>query len=257
MKEEELKFPLLEADDIEVRVGSFKEGKGLTLLLYKTARTDANILDKVVGQFNWQKKFYALKDTIYCSLGIRVERQTTLIDGSIHSDFEWVWKDDAGKETEFEGEKGEASDSFKRAGFAWGIGRELYTAPFIYIKNEQGIYTKLDRFDLADVGYDANKKISRLKIKDKNGVIVYSLGSSQKVDVKPSPKEEPIEKPVEQPIEVHTNDYDHLLDATLMACSQYGVDIQKVALYLKKPASALTDEDVMACVEKKKERMLK
>ena len=31
--------------------------------------------------------------------------------------------------------KGQASDSFKRACFNWGIGRELYTSPFIWIQS--------------------------------------------------------------------------------------------------------------------------
>ena len=45
----------------------------------------------------------------------------------------WVWKWDCGTESNTEKEKGEASDSFKRACVNWGIGRELYTAPQIWI----------------------------------------------------------------------------------------------------------------------------
>ena len=48
----------------------------------------------------------------------------------------WVCKEDTGTESNTEAEKGLASDSFKRAGFNWGIGRELYTAPLIYVKSE-------------------------------------------------------------------------------------------------------------------------
>ena len=126
----EISFPLLKASEIEVRIGTFNKDKSkCSLLLYKTARVDANVLDKVVGQFNWQKKFYELKGNIYCSVGIYDDERK-----------EWVWKDDCGKESQTEAEKGEASDAFKRAGFAWGIGRELYTAPMIWVDNNGGYY---------------------------------------------------------------------------------------------------------------------
>lgn len=148
-------FPLLTADDIEVRIGSFNKDKTkCTLLLYKTARTDANILDNIIGCYNWQKKFYELKGVIYCSLGIYDEDRK-----------EWVWKDDAGAETQVETEKGTASDAFKRAGFAWGLGRELYSAPTIWIDNPND-YTD---FQVDFVSYDEKtRKIKELVISGKD-----------------------------------------------------------------------------------------
>lgn len=118
-----IEFRTLNANEIECRVAQVYEGKGITLLLYKNARTDSSILDETVGAENWQDRFYECKDNLYCSVGIKC-------------DGEWVWKDDCGTESNMEKAKGEASDAFKRACFKWGIGKELYTAPLIYIKND-------------------------------------------------------------------------------------------------------------------------
>jgi hypothetical protein len=118
------KFRDLKADEIECRVQSVKEN-GLVLLLYKDARVDMNILDETVGSSNWQREHYECKGNLFCRVGIGIARK----DGVS----EWVWKSDCGTESNTEAQKGEASDSFKRACFNWGIGRELYTAPFTWI----------------------------------------------------------------------------------------------------------------------------
>lgn len=118
------KFRDLRADEIECRVQSVKEN-GLVLLLYKDARVDMNILDETVGSSNWQREHYECKGNLFCRVGIGISRK----DGVC----EWVWKSDCGTESNTEAQKGEASDSFKRACFNWGIGRELYTAPFTWI----------------------------------------------------------------------------------------------------------------------------
>ena len=121
---ENIKFRDLKANEINVRIAMVKDtekSKGVSLLLYKDARCDANILDETVGNGSWSDRFYECKGNLYCSIGIKCGN-------------EWVWKDDCGSESYTEKEKGEASDAFKRAGFKWGIGRELYTAPFIWIK---------------------------------------------------------------------------------------------------------------------------
>lgn len=115
-----MNFQDLTQNDIEVRVGQIKEDKGCTLLLYKNARCDMNILDKTVGAENWQREHYECKGNLFCRVGIKC-------------DGEWVYKSDCGIESNTAAEKGEASDSFKRACFNWGIGRELYTAPFIWV----------------------------------------------------------------------------------------------------------------------------
>ena len=118
------KFRELEADEIEVRISQVKT-KGISLLLYKTARTDANLLDETVGPENWENDFKVVDGVLYGGIGIYDEKKDR-----------WNWKWDAGTESNTEAEKGRASDAFKRAGFKHGIGRELYTAPFIWIPAE-------------------------------------------------------------------------------------------------------------------------
>lgn len=108
----------LRADEIEVRVGQVFE-KGVSMLLYKNARTDMQILDETYGANMWQCDYKEVKGNLYCGIAVW--------------DSIWVWKWDCGTESNTEKEKGEASDAFKRAGFRWGIGRELYTAPRIWL----------------------------------------------------------------------------------------------------------------------------
>ena len=115
----EYMFRDLKADEIDVRIAQVKS-TGVSLLLYKDARVDQNILDETLTPFKWQREHKELKGNIYCGISIYDEERK-----------QWVTKWDCGKESFSDSEKGEASDSFKRAGFNWGIGRELYTAPFI------------------------------------------------------------------------------------------------------------------------------
>lgn len=172
-------FPTLGKEYIEARVGMVKPNSGYTLLLYQDARVGMTILDNVVGQANWQRKHYELKGHIYCSLGIR-NPQTG----------EWVWKDDAGAETEVEKEKGEASDSFKRACVLWGIGRCLYNSPFIWVNDKTATRDtlKYKRFEVIDIEYDEKQVITKLVINDDEDNCVFAYPKSarpkntQKVD---------------------------------------------------------------------------
>lgn len=141
-----LVFRNLTKDEIEVRVGG-----GKSLLLYKTARVDANILDETVGAYNWQKRFYQVKQTMICEIGIYDEDKK-----------EWIWKADGGDDDyTMEKVKAECSDSMKRAGFQWGIGRSLYTAPKIKIPDQ---FKDSQFFDVALIEYDKNNVISKLVI---------------------------------------------------------------------------------------------
>lgn len=121
-----MEFRDLRADEINVRIGSINE-KGLSLLLFKNARVDMDILDETVGIENWQREHYECKGNLFCRVGINVNYANP------DAPKEWVYKSDCGTESNTEKEKGESSDSFKRACVCWGIGRELYTSPFIYI----------------------------------------------------------------------------------------------------------------------------
>ena len=166
-----MKFRLLKADEIEVRVGTIND-KGATLLLYKDARSDMNLLDECVGIANWQRKHYELKGHIYCSVGIKA----VSVQGGDNASDEWIWKDDVGVESNTEATKGEASDSFKRACFNWGIGRELYSAPFIWIAkdkynvslNKSGKPTIYDKFSVEKIKYDESGEIVGLAIWNHN-----------------------------------------------------------------------------------------
>ena len=164
----ELKFRDLRADEIELRVGNTKRKfpsqpksesnpvVGFQVLLYKTARVDANVLDETVGPFNWTKEYYQVKNTMFCRVGIK-DKDTD----------EWVYKSDAGDD-DFQAEqiKGEASDSFKRAAFAWGLGRlNLYYGPFIWIKCENDI-NEFSKLYVSEVEYKEHI-ISKLVIKER------------------------------------------------------------------------------------------
>lgn len=150
------KFRLLNADEIECRVKSVKQN-GAVVLLYKTARTDMDILDETLGAENWESDFKEIKGNLYAGIGI-------------HVDDKIIWKWDCGIESRSDGEgnqkKGEASDAFKRAGFKWGIGRELYTAPFIWVPSDSINITDgktCDTFSVEKITYQ-DGKISGLSI---------------------------------------------------------------------------------------------
>ena len=169
-----MKFRDLRADEIEVRIQSTKDN-GLVLLLYKDSRTDMNILDETVGAENWQREHYECKGNLFCRVGIRCD-----VDNNSCCR-EWVWKSDCGTESNTEAQKGEASDSFKRACFNWGIGRELYTSPFIWIpadkcdikdsgkkaQNGKPIFVCYDNFTVKKIIIE-NKQITALAIWNEN-----------------------------------------------------------------------------------------
>lgn len=152
----ELNFRDLRADEIDVRVAMCRE-KGCSLLLYKDARCDMNILDETVGALNWQRQHS--RENANCTVSIWDESKNM-----------WISKEDTGTESMTEKEKGQASDSFKRACFNWGIGRELYTAPFIWvappfvdISQKNNGFTTLDKFRVEKIKIE-NKKIVALSI---------------------------------------------------------------------------------------------
>jgi len=157
-----MKFRKLFPDEIEIRVQRVTE-KGAQLLLYKDARCDMRILDETVGAENWQREHYECKGNLFCRVGINVAATIDMSgsEGIAEIAEHWVWKSDCGTESNTEAQKGEASDSFKRACFNWGIGRELYTSPFIWIKQDGSYDFKRDRFTVSEIEYK-NDRISRL-----------------------------------------------------------------------------------------------
>ena len=149
----DLKFRLLRADEIQCRIGTIND-KGLSLLLYKDARCDMAILDETVGAMNWMR--HHSRENANCIVSIWDAEKG-----------QWIDKEDTGTESNTEAEKGLASDSFKRACTNWGIGRELYTSPFIWIPktlcNIDGRKC-YDRFEVLEIAYTNDRKISRLTI---------------------------------------------------------------------------------------------
>lgn len=170
-----MKFRRLRANEIDARVAFISE-KGCSLLLYKDARVDQNILDETVGAENWQRSHQIIGNNLYCTVSIWDSEKGL-----------WISKQDVGTESYTEKEKGQASDSFKRACFNWGIGRELYTAPFIWInggnvkvEDRNGKKTTHDTFTVKDIGYNNSGEIIHLKIQnDKQKKIVYTYGQEQ------------------------------------------------------------------------------
>lgn len=167
-------FRLLTAADIELKINTVTE-KGVTLLIYKNARCDQKILDETVGPMNWQRDHKELKNVMYC--GVAIWDKEKLL---------WVWKWDAGTESATEGKKGEASDSFKRACFSWGLGRELYSAPRIFLPvkthvagkkpNGKPAYEMDNPYELTNhhikaIGYNASDEINFLQIADASKVV--------------------------------------------------------------------------------------
>ena len=166
---EDYKIRLLRADEIECRVGTINE-RGLSLLLYKDARVDQRILDEVFGIFGWKRTHQCIDGNLYCTVEI-LNKATG----------EWIAKQDVGTTSYTEKEKGQASDSFKRACFNIGVGRELYSAPFIWIpenktvieRNKDGKYCVKDHFSVSKIEYNDQREIAELVIINGDGKVVF------------------------------------------------------------------------------------
>lgn len=182
-------FRDLRADEIDCMVSTVTE-KGVSLLLYKDARCDMNILDETVGNLNWKREH--CRDNANCIVSIWDDGKK-----------QWVSKEDTGTESLTEAEKGLASDSFKRACFNWGIGRELYTAPFIWIKTgdckivedkraKNGV-TCRDRFSVTDVEIK-DKKIVKLEIRNDSTSQRCFVWASKQATVPELPAVNPIKR---------------------------------------------------------------
>lgn len=167
---------LLKANEIDVKVKQVCKN-GVWVLLYKTARVDMAMLDQEYGSMNWQCKYEEIKGNMYCSIGVYDKDKQ-----------QWIWKEDCGIESRADGDgnekKGEASDAFKRAGFKWGIGTELYTAPKIFIEceieaevyNSKTYYkmkNKYEEFTVKNIWYDGNE-IGAIEIVNSKGERVYA-----------------------------------------------------------------------------------
>ena len=176
---EGIKFRPLRADEIEVRQGSTGSGF-ISLLLYKTARTDTILLNETVGNENWTNDIKVIGGNLWSGIGIWNEDR---------GDYTWKWS--VGTESNVEKVKGEDSDSFKRAGYRWGIGIELYTSPTIRVWANKGHYTPKsdgkgtwDTFRVASIEYDGLGHITKLSIANtSSNKLVFTYGYADKEDV--------------------------------------------------------------------------
>ena len=186
MANENKQIPLLEKDDIEVRIQQACKGNKALALLYKTSRTDMRILDEVFGIYGWKDEYKEIKGNLYCGISIYDNEKK-----------EWITKWDCGIESQQEDDnskKAEASDAFKRAGTKVGIGRELYTSPLIFLnvetkdsgrksKSGKSIYelvNPFDKFNVSYITYNDKREISSLEIVDSKGNVVYQFNCSKK-----------------------------------------------------------------------------
>lgn len=179
------KIRKLYASEIECRVaqcGKKGEGAWCSLLLYKDARVDMRILDEVYGPMNWQREHTIIGENLYCTIKVYDADKK-----------EWISKQDVGTESFTEKEKGQASDSFKRAGFNIGIGRELYTAPKIFVNLDKGEWDDKSgkavpkiSFDVKEIDYDDGGNICYLVIIDNKGREKYRFGKPNKKQAAPT-----------------------------------------------------------------------
>ena len=177
---------LLKPEDIEVRIQSVNSG-GVRLLLYKNARVDMNILDETFGPMNWQREH--TRDNTNCIVSVWDDEKE-----------EWVSKEDTGTDSNMDAQKGRASDSFKRACFNWGIGRELYTAPDMFVfksdlktfKANGDRYSCFDEFTVTDIRYNGHN-ISYVAILNKKNGKTLTFGEGKQQPTTPPP-----ERPVTQ-----------------------------------------------------------
>lgn len=166
-------FRPLRAEEVVVRVAEAKDGHKASLLLYQDARCAMNILDSTLGSTSWQREYYEAAGMLFCKIGI-FDSETN----------QWLWKSDTGAKSNIEEEKGLASDAFKRAAVAWGIGRELYTAPRISVElNEKDFYNErvCQSFRVGEMEV-IEGVITKLTILDKWGKLRYSYPNPASIE---------------------------------------------------------------------------
>lgn len=252
---DKLNFRTLQANEIDCRISTVKEN-GISLLLYKDARVDQNILDEVMGPMNWQR--HHTRENANCIVSLWDSEKG-----------QWIDKEDTGTESYTEKEKGLASDSFKRACFNWGIGRELYTAPFIWITSQNcaiknvgtNKFTCYDGFYVSEIGYDENRNINLLVIcKEKDNKEVFTMGKKAAKQEKrgKEKKEEPAKEPEMRPGESKVSDKVTVpmiasITSLIEKYSNKGLKMEKIlAMYKIKKIEDMTLQNYKDCMDKLK-----
>lgn len=231
-------FRTLRADEIECRVGAVTD-KGVSLLMYKDARVDMRLLDEVVGAENWQRKHELIDGQLFCTVSIRNEKG------------EWVGKQDVGTESNTEKEKGRASDAFKRACFNWGVGRELYSCPFVWVNlspnewkaNACGKSQPRVKFHVSEIAYDDNRNVSRLVIVDDSGRVRFTFGGGT---AQPQPQATQQARP--QPTQPNADD--EALKRVLSQVDKVKTRQELIAIYNANLALGGCKQFIDACIAK-------
>lgn len=234
-------FRTLRADEIECRVGTVTD-KGVSLLMYKDARVDMRLLDEVVGAENWQRKHELIDGQLFCTVSIRNEKG------------EWVGKQDVGTESNTEKEKGRASDAFKRACFNWGVGRELYSCPFVWVNlaqnewkaNAYGKSQPRVKFHVSEIAYDDNRNVSRLVIVDDSGKVRFTFGGGT---AQPQPQATQQARP--QPTQPNADD--EALKRVLSQVDKVKTRQELIAIYNANLALGGCKQFIDACIAKQAE----
>lgn len=183
-----MEIPLLKPEDVELRVAQItttQYGTYANLLLYKDARCDQRYLDLCFGSMNWQRSHQLINGSLFCTVSIWDENKQA-----------WISKQDVGSESNTEAIKGACSDSFKRACFNIGIGRELYDAPIIRVKlddtevsmGQNGKPKTYAKFKVLSMSYNRDKHcFTDFTVVDTKGNVRFSLSN----EIKPKPVEDP------------------------------------------------------------------
>lgn len=229
----------LRKDEIEVRVASTQNNVA-QVLLYKTARTDAAILDETYGQFNWQCSYTENKGNLFCTISVKDPNTN-----------EWVSKSDCGSESNIEKEKGEASDAFKRAGFRWGIGVELYSTPRIKIPiQESDMYNGrfCQTFSLKDIEISPDHKITSLSIQDRRGNVRYTYNAQQPQQYQPY--QQPVQQYSQQPMQENSQDNVQRFDF------DFSQPVRVAATAQPKRKTRYTNDEFISRMSEEKEKYL-
>ena len=220
-----MNFRLLKADEIDCRISQCNQ-YGVGLLLYKDARCDQNILDETVGPMNWQR--HHTRDNANCVVSIWDDQKN-----------QWIEKEDTGTESFTEKEKGLASDSFKRACFNWGIGRELYTAPNMFVlkkdlktlEEQPGQYKKWtckDSFKVTHIEYIENRIVY---------VKILNLKTNKEIEFGTPAEAQQAQKRLENMMISEIK-----IKALIARCEKEGVDVGKIMkLYKVNSLADLTE----------------
>ena len=165
----------LKADEIEIRVQQVTEN-GCSLLLYKDARCDMRLLDELYSPLGWTRKHEVINGNLFCTVSVWDKEKQI-----------WISKQDVGTESNTEKEKGQSSDSFKRACVNFGLGIELYDTPFIWVnltkdetysKNGKFALKPSVKFKISQLSNHEDKKIKTLVIVDNFGKERYKFDES-------------------------------------------------------------------------------